>query len=121
PADGRGRRARLGAGGAPLPGRRRRARARSPGGGVRRHEERTVNFEAYRFLIPRFWPDVVEILLVAFVIYRFLLFLVGTRAMQIVVGVMILSIAYFASLLAKFTMISALLSYVFTFGAFAAV
>jgi len=30
-----------------------------------------VNFEAYRFLIPRFWPDVVEIVLVAFVIYRF--------------------------------------------------
>src|SRR5437764_6903267 len=41
--------------------------------------------------------------------------------MQIVVGVMILSIAYFGALLAKFTMISALLSYVFTFGAFAAV
>jgi len=55
------------------------------------------------------------------VIYRFLLFLVGTRAMSIVVGVMILSVAYFAALLAKFTMISALLSYVFTFGAFAAV
>src|SRR5439155_768916 len=50
-----------------------------------------------------------------------LLFLVGTRAMSIVVGVMILSIAYFGALLAKFTMISALLSYVFTFGAFAAV
>src|SRR5207244_7522356 len=49
------------------------------------------------------------------------LFLVGTRAMQIVVGVMILSIAYFVSLVAKFTMISTLLSYVFTFGAFAAV
>src|SRR5256886_16559721 len=41
--------------------------------------------------------------------------------MSIVVGVMILSIAYFGALLAKFTMISALLSYVFTFGAFAAV
>jgi len=80
-----------------------------------------LNLEAYQFLIPRFWPDVVEILLVAFVIYRFLLFLVGTRAMSIVVGVMILSIAYFGALLAKFTMISALLSYVFTFGAFAAV
>ena len=80
-----------------------------------------MNLEAYQFLIPRFWPDVVEIALVAFVIYRFLLFLVGTRAMQIVVGVMILSVAYFGALLAKFTMISALLSYVFTFGAFAAV
>src|SRR5205807_168141 len=70
PGDGRRLRARLGAGGAPLPGPRRRARARSPGGGVRRHEQGTVNFEAYRFLAPRLWPDVVEILLVAFVIYR---------------------------------------------------
>ncbi|OLB13206.1 MAG: hypothetical protein AUH07_06695 [Gemmatimonadetes bacterium 13_2_20CM_70_9] len=80
-----------------------------------------MNFEAYHFLIPRLWPDVVEILLVAFVIYRFLLFLVGTRAMQIVVGVMILSVAYFAALLAKFQMISFLLSVVFTYGAFAVV
>jgi len=80
-----------------------------------------VSFDSYRFLIPRLWPDVVEILLVAFVIYRFLLFLVGTRAMQIVVGVMILSVAYFAALVAKFQMISFLLSVVFTYGAFAAV
>ena len=80
-----------------------------------------MNFESYRFLIPRLWPDVVEILLVAFVIYRFLLFLVGTRAMQIVVGVMILSVAYFAALVAKFQMISFLLSVVFTYGAFAVV
>ena len=62
-----------------------------------------MNFEAYRFLIPRFWPDVVEILLVAFVIYRFLLFLVGTRAMQIVVGVMILSMISCAILSPCFT------------------
>jgi len=27
-----------------------------------------VNFEAYRFLIPRLWPDVVSLLLLAFVI-----------------------------------------------------
>ena len=33
--------------------------------------------------------NAVEILLVAFVIYRFLLFLVGTRAIQIVVGLVI--------------------------------
>ena len=80
-----------------------------------------MSFESFRFLIPPLWPDVVEILLVAFVIYRFLLFLVGTRAMQIVVGVMILSIAYFVALVAKFQMISFLLSVVFTYGAFAAV
>src|SRR5947208_7175609 len=41
--------------------------------------------------------------------------------MQIVVGVMILSVAYFAALLAKFEMISFLLKVVFTYGPFAAV
>ena len=80
-----------------------------------------MNFEPYRFLVPRPWPEGVEILLVAFVVYRFLLFLVGTRAMQIVVGLVILSLAYFASLVAKFTMISYLLGVVFTFAPFAAV
>jgi diadenylate cyclase len=80
-----------------------------------------VNIDAYRFLIPKLWPDTVEILLVAFVIYRFLLFLVGTRALQIVVGVVILSLAYFASVVAKFTMVSYLLGVLFTFAPFAAV
>jgi diadenylate cyclase len=80
-----------------------------------------MNFDAYRFLVPKLWPDAVEILLVAFVVYRFLLFLVGTRAMQIVVGLVILSLAYFASILAKFTMVSYLLGLAFTFAPFAAV
>ena len=80
-----------------------------------------MHFDAYRFLVPRPWPDVLEILLVAYVIYRFLLFLVGTRAIQIVVGLVILSLAYFASIVAKFTMISYLLGVVFTFAPFAAV
>jgi diadenylate cyclase len=80
-----------------------------------------MNFEAYGFLVPRPWPDAVEILLVAFVVYRFLLFLVGTRAIQIVVGLVILSLAYFAALVAKFTMISYLLGVLFTFAPFAAV
>ncbi len=80
-----------------------------------------MNFEAYRFLVPKLWPDTVEILLVAFVIYRFLLFLVGTRAIQIVVGLVILSLAYFAALFAKFTMISYLLGLIFAFAPFAAV
>jgi diadenylate cyclase len=80
-----------------------------------------MNFDAYRFLIPKPWPDAVEILLVAYVIYRFLLFLVGTRALQIVVGLVILSLAYFAAVLAKFTMVSYLLGVIFTFAPFAAV
>jgi len=80
-----------------------------------------MNFDAYRFLIPKLWPDAVEILLVAIVIYRFLLFLVGTRALQIVVGLVILSLAYFAAVVAKFTMVSYLLGVLFTFAPFAAV
>src|SRR3989442_4989426 len=88
--------------------------------GIRDADVTGVQTCALPIFIPRFWPDVVEILLVAFVIYRFLLFLVGTRAMSIVVGVMILSVAYFAALLAKFQMISFLLSVVFTYEAFAA-
>lgn len=80
-----------------------------------------MNFDAYRLLIPKLWPDAVEILLVAIVIYRFLLFLVGTRALQIVVGLVILSLAYFAAVVAKFTMVSYLLGVLFTFAPFAAV
>lgn len=80
-----------------------------------------MNPDVYRFLIPSPWPDAVEILVVAFVIYRFLLFLVGTRAIQIVVGLVILSLAYFAAVVAKFTMISYLLGVLFTFAPFAAV
>jgi diadenylate cyclase len=55
------------------------------------------------------------------VIYRFLLFLVGTRAIQIVIGLVILSLGYFAAVIAKFTMVSYLLGVVFTFAPFAAV
>jgi diadenylate cyclase len=80
-----------------------------------------VNLDAFKFLTPRLWPDVVEIILVAFVIYRFLLFLVGTRAIQIVVGLVILSAAYVLARLANLSMISALLGVLFTFAPFAAV
>jgi diadenylate cyclase len=80
-----------------------------------------VNVDAFRVLAPKLWPDVVEIVLVAVVIYEFLLFLVGTRAIQILVGLVILSVAYFVARLANLTMISYLLGVVFTYGAFAAV
>ena len=80
-----------------------------------------MNVDAFKFLSPRLWPDLFEILLVSFVIYRFLLFLVGTRALQIVIGLVILSLTYFIAVFLKFTMISTLLGVVFTYGAFAAV
>ncbi len=80
-----------------------------------------MNLETLRFLVPKLWPDAVELLLVAFVLYRFLLYLVGTRAMQIMLGLVFLALAYFAALFAEFTIISYLLSALFTYGAFAAI
>lgn len=67
------------------------------------------------------WRDVVEIIIVAFVIYRLLRFLVGTRALQIVFGLLALAVAYLAALVLKFSMITYLLGLVFTYGVFAAV
>lgn len=75
--------------------------------------------EQFRFLIPGF-RDLVEILLVAFVLYRVLLFLAGTRALQILIGLLVLGFVYFAALLLKFDMIATLLGLGFTYGAFAA-
>ncbi len=69
-------------------------------------------------LLPR-WRDVIEILIVAFVIYRVLLVVVGTRALHILFGLVLLGAAYVAAVLLKFTMISYLLGVVFTYGAFA--
>ncbi len=77
-------------------------------------------FEQLRFLVPGF-RDLVEILVVAWVIYRLLLFLAGTRALQILVGLILLGFVYFAALVLKFNMIATLLGLVFTYGAFAAV
>jgi diadenylate cyclase len=76
--------------------------------------------EHFRFLIPG--PrDVIEILIVAYLIYRALLFLAGTRALQILIGLVVLGVVYFAALVLKFTMIATLLGVVFTYGAFAAI
>jgi len=76
--------------------------------------------EQFRFLIPGV-RDVIEILIVAFVLYRVLVFLVGTRALQILVGLVVLGLVYFVAILLKFTMITALLGLIFTYLAFAAV
>src|SRR2546428_1151923 len=118
--DGRRLCPRLGAGGAAIPSSRRRPDTGSTLTGEG-HDELNVDVDAFKFLSPRLWPDLFEILIVTFVIYRFLLFLVGTRALQIVIGLVILSLTYFVAVFAKFTMISTLLGVVFTYGAFAAV
>ena len=79
-----------------------------------------MQLEYFRFLIPG-WHDLIEIVIVAFIIYRVLVFLAGTRALQILVGLVILALAYFAALALKFNMIATLLGVVFTYGAFAAI
>lgn len=74
--------------------------------------------ESLRFLAPG-WRDIIEILIVAYLIYRALLFLVGTRALHILLGTVVLAAVYVAALLFKFGMIAHLLGLFFTYGAFA--
>jgi diadenylate cyclase len=74
--------------------------------------------ERFGFLLPS-WRDAIEIVIVAFVIYRGLLFLVGTRAIHILLGLVLLGAAYLAAVLLKLQMISYLLGLILTYGAFA--
>ena len=54
---------------------------------------------------PPRWQDIVDILIVAYVVYRIALLIRGTRTMQMVVGLMIVGIAFIASqLLGLFTL-----------------
>ena len=80
-----------------------------------------MSLDSLRFLVPSLWPDTVEILLVAAVLYRFLMYLVGTRAIQIMLGLVILVVAYLAAVAAHFIMIKQLLDVLFKVGAFVAV
>jgi diadenylate cyclase len=66
------------------------------------------------------WRDAIEVALVAFVFYRVLLLIHGTRAVQMLLGVVMLVFVYAAAWLMKLTMITYLLGIVFTYGAFAA-
>jgi diadenylate cyclase len=66
------------------------------------------------------WRDLIEIGVAAVVIYRLLLLFEGTRALQMMVGIMVLVLAYAAAWIFKLTMITYLFGIVFTYGAFAA-
>jgi len=74
--------------------------------------------ERFPFLQPG-WRDIVQILIVAFLLYRVLLLVVGTRALHILFGLLLLGVAYVVALVLKFDMITYLLGLVFTYGAFA--
>ena len=78
-----------------------------------------MNFTSPLGLLTFGWRDAVEIALVAFVLYRVMLLLQGTRAVQMLVGIALLVLAYAVAWLAKLSMITYLLGLVFTYGAFA--
>ena len=63
--------------------------------------------------------DAIEIVLVAFVLYRMLLLIQGTRAVQILVGIVVLVATFAVAWVTKLTMITYLLGLVFQYGAFA--
>jgi diadenylate cyclase len=76
--------------------------------------------EYLRFLAPG-WRDLIEIVIVALVVYHVLRFLAGTRALPVLLGLIVLGVVYFAALLLKFDVITTLLGMVFTYGVFAAI
>ena len=72
-------------------------------------------------LVPFGWRDLLEVALVAYVFYRGLLLISGTRALQMLSGIVVLVLAYATAWVLRFTMLTWLLGLAFTYGAFAAV
>ena len=75
-------------------------------------------WEQLQFLRPG-WTDLVEILIVAFLLYRILLVLQRTRAMQIMIGVALMAFAYGVARLLDLILIRTLLEAVLQYGAIA--
>jgi len=75
-------------------------------------------WEQFQFLRPR-GADLVEIAIVGYLVYRLLLLLKRTRAMQMILGVGLLVGVYFLALLLQFELIRALLENLFQYGAIA--
>ncbi len=79
----------------------------------------TTIWEQLQFLRPG-WADLLQILFVAFLLYRILLVLQRTRAMQIMLGVVLLALMYGVSRLLDLILIRTLLETGFQYGAIAA-
>lgn len=65
------------------------------------------------------WRDLVEIAVVAALVYRVLLLIQGTRALQMLGGVAVLAAAYAVAWLLDLVVITTLLGFAFTYGALA--
>jgi diadenylate cyclase len=75
-------------------------------------------FEQLRLLHPG-WRDAVEVLIVSFAIYRVLLIIHRRRAMQVLIGLIVLAAAYGVAYALQLRMIVYLLTLVFGYGAIA--
>jgi diadenylate cyclase len=75
--------------------------------------------EQYRLFGPG-WGDLVEILVVTVLLYRILILIQRTRAMQILLGIMLLGLVYLGARLFDFILIRYLLETFFQYGAIAA-
>ena len=76
-------------------------------------------FQQLQFLRPG-WTDLVEITIVFLLIYRILLLIRETRAMQMLLGVLLLAVMYLMALIADFSLIRGLLDTLLQYGAIAA-
>jgi diadenylate cyclase len=74
--------------------------------------------EQLRLLHPG-WRDVLEVAIVSFAIYRVLVLVYRTRAMQVLVGIIVLAVTYGVAYLLHLAMIVYLLTLVFSYGAIA--
>ena len=79
----------------------------------------TAIWEQLRFLTPG-WTDLVEILIVAFLLYRILVVIQRTRAMQIMLGVVLVAMLYGLARLLDLILVRTLLEAAFQYGAIAA-
>lgn len=76
-------------------------------------------WEQFQIIRPG-WGDLIEIVIVAALVYRLLLLIQRTRAMQMILGVGFLAGVYFLARILNFTLIRTLLETLFQFGAIAA-
>ena len=79
----------------------------------------TAIWEQFQILRPG-WGDLIEIVIVAALVYRVLLLLQRTRAMQMLLGVGLLAGVYFLARLLDFSLIGTILETLFQYGAIAA-
>jgi len=77
-----------------------------------------TGFEHFRLLHPG-WRDILEIALVSFLLYRVLLLFQRTRAVRILLGLVVLVTTYLFAYVLKLGMITYLLGLVFQYGAIA--